>query len=133
VWPRGSVDSFDSTCAGKTGRVKMVRDQDSEGVANHAGPESCVGVRKGAGEALTGEGVGRVLSREIEGTPGCPGAVERRRQHPTRRYRKARRDPARSETPRMRRITLCGNREVPRPPVAEGAAGCIGKSKDAIR
>ena len=25
-----------------------------EGVATHDGPESCVGVRKGAGEALTG-------------------------------------------------------------------------------
>jgi len=36
-----------------------------EGLANHDGPESCVGVRKGAGEALTGGRAGPVLSREI--------------------------------------------------------------------
>jgi RNA-directed DNA polymerase len=36
-----------------------------EGVATHDGPESCVGVRKGADEALTGVRVGLVLSREI--------------------------------------------------------------------
>ena len=37
-----------------------------EGLANHIGPESCTGARKGAGEALTGESAGRVLSRESE-------------------------------------------------------------------
>ena len=36
-----------------------------EGVANHNGPESCTGTRKGTGEALTGVRMGRVLSREI--------------------------------------------------------------------
>ena len=36
-----------------------------EGVANHDDPESCVGAREGAGEALTGAHAGRVLSREI--------------------------------------------------------------------
>ena len=36
----------------------------SEGVANHTGPESCVGVRKDAGEALTGERIGQPSSRE---------------------------------------------------------------------
>ena len=35
----------------------------SEGLAVHADPESCVGLRKGAGEALTGARAGRVLSR----------------------------------------------------------------------
>jgi hypothetical protein len=35
-----------------------------EGVASHTGPESCVVVRKGRGEALTGVHAGRVLSRE---------------------------------------------------------------------
>jgi len=37
-----------------------------EGVAIHTGPESCTFVRKGEGEALTGERAGQVLSREIE-------------------------------------------------------------------
>jgi hypothetical protein len=36
-----------------------------EGVANHDGPESCVGAREGDGEALTGVRMGRVLGREI--------------------------------------------------------------------
>jgi hypothetical protein len=31
-----------------------MRTPDIEGVANHGGPESCVGARKGVGEALTG-------------------------------------------------------------------------------
>ncbi len=35
-----------------------------EDVASHIGPESCVGIRKGAGEALIGENAGQVLSRE---------------------------------------------------------------------
>jgi hypothetical protein len=36
-----------------------------EGVANHLDPESCVGVRKDAGEALTGAPAGQPLSSEI--------------------------------------------------------------------
>ena len=36
----------------------------SEGPANHTGPESCVGIREGVGEALTGERIGQPLSRE---------------------------------------------------------------------
>src|SRR5215217_5082088 len=37
----------------------------AEGLANHSGPESCVGLHEGAGEALTRVRTGRVLSREI--------------------------------------------------------------------
>ena len=37
----------------------------TEGPASHGDPESCVGVREGVGEALTGERIGEVLSREI--------------------------------------------------------------------
>ena len=36
----------------------------SEGLANHTGPESCVGICEDAGEALTGERIGQPLSRE---------------------------------------------------------------------
>ena len=35
-----------------------------EGVANHTGTESCGGVCEGMAEALTGDCVGQVLSRE---------------------------------------------------------------------
>ena len=36
-----------------------------EGLANHVGPESCAGDRKGLSEALTGVRAGRLLSREM--------------------------------------------------------------------
>ena len=35
-----------------------------KGVTTHIGPESCVGIREGAGEALTGDHIGQPLSRE---------------------------------------------------------------------
>src|SRR5438094_384907 len=47
-----------------------------EGVASHAGPESCVGVREGDREALTGGGAGRVLSREMHEPLRGADAVE---------------------------------------------------------
>jgi hypothetical protein len=50
-----------------------------EGLANHIGPESCVGRRKAVGEALTGESAGRVLSRESGNSSG------RRRRHNVRK------------------------------------------------
>jgi RNA-directed DNA polymerase len=40
-----------------------------EGLASHTGPESCVVVRKGGDEALTGVRAGRVLNREIAEPP----------------------------------------------------------------
>ena len=42
-----------------------------EGVAIRGGPESCVGVREGAGEALTGVVRAGLLSREMLGS-GVP-------------------------------------------------------------
>ncbi|MBI4509294.1 MAG: hypothetical protein HY698_06635 [Deltaproteobacteria bacterium] len=110
------------------------------GVATQFDPESCVGGRKDAGEALTGERAGRVLSREIH-APSRKRRVLRDadavemggRPHPTCRYREARRDPARSETPSTRGITAYGNREIPRPSGADEAADRVGKPKGARR
>ena len=42
-----------------------------EGVANHIGPEPCVGVRERVGEASAGENVGQALSRESRLIPGA--------------------------------------------------------------
>jgi len=53
--------------------MKVSYDED---LANHIDPESCVCSRKAAGEALTGESAGQVLSRESRLTSGC-----RRRQN----------------------------------------------------
>jgi hypothetical protein len=43
----------------------------AEGLATHGGPESCVDVPRGRGEALTGAGAGRVieLRNEASGVP----------------------------------------------------------------
>ncbi len=111
-----------------------------EGVATHTGPESCVVVRKGRGEALTGGRAGRPLSRETNAPSrqrrllrGADVVQAGGRQHLGRRYREAAEDPARSETPSMHASTSHGTREVPGPSAAEGAADRIGKSKDERR
>lgn len=105
-----------------------------EGVATHTGPESCVAAREGRREALTGGSAGWVLSREIDEPLQGADAVEvSGRRHWTCRYREARLDPARSETPGMRGSISHGNRESPRLSAGEGSADRIGKSKDARR
>ena len=110
-----------------------------EGLATHIGPESCVSVRKGAGEALTGVRAGRVLSR-VSNAPlqmqralrGADAVEISGRQHLRRRFGKTLRDLARSQTPSMCGNTLRGNREVPRSSAA-AQADRIGKSKDERR
>ena len=105
-----------------------------EGLATHTGPESCAVDREVGGEALTGECAGRVLSREIFGQLRGADVVDTGgRQHRSHRQREMREDPARSETPSTHGSTSHGNREIPRPLAARGAAGCTGKSKDARR
>lgn len=103
-----------------------------KGLANHDGPESCTGDRKSAGEALTGERAGRVLSREINLDRDADLVRRWGRQQPTRRKGEAWRYPARSETPGMHGSNLRENREILRPPTKRGV-GRIEKSKDVRR
>ena len=84
---------------------------DSEGLANHTGPESCAGTGNGVGEALTGEDAGRVLSPEIGLVLGADALRTRGRQQRGRRYGKAFPHSAGSETSGMRENTVCGTRE----------------------
>jgi RNA-directed DNA polymerase len=104
-----------------------------EGLATHDGPESCAVAREGGGEALTGVRAGRVLSRERNLLRSADAVEDGGRQHPTCRYREARRDPARSETPCTYGNTSRENREIPCSPAADGTAGRIAKSKDVRR
>ena len=104
-----------------------------EGLATHDGPESCAVAREGGGEALTGVRAGRVLSRESNHLRGADAVEEGGRQHQECRYREALVDPARSETPSTYGNTSHGNREIPSPPAADGAAGRVGKFKDVRR
>jgi len=104
-----------------------------EGVATHTGPESCGATCKGGDEALTGVRAGQVLSREREFLRGADAVGGSGRPHPAHRSRERRRDPARSETLCTYGNTSHENREIPGPPAADGAAGRVGKSKDARR
>jgi len=111
-----------------------------EGVAIHTGPESCIGARKGVGEALTGVRTGQPLSREIE-TPsrkrwllrGADAVEISGRQNCKRRYRETLVGSARSETLRMYASTVSGNREILCLSVEEKTTDRSGKSKDARR
>ena len=86
-----------------------------EGLAIHPEPESCAGVRKDTGEALTGTDASRVLSRESD--PNTSGCL----RHEGRRgatlsvplNREVHSDPARSETPCAHLSTPHGRREIP--------------------
>ena len=84
-----------------------------EGVASHIGPEPCVVVRKGRGEASAGDRIGQPLSREslsfrgADAVRGAEGNTEGR-VIASARPLGAVRDPG------MCGRSLYGNREVPR-------------------
>src|SRR5664280_96108 len=52
-----------------------------EGIAIHSGPESCVAVREGGGEALTGECTGRAIEPRNHGNRGADAVFMVGRQH----------------------------------------------------
>ena len=96
-----------------------------EGLASYGGPESCVHIREGVGEALTGGRAGRVLScvihalgRKVWDVRGAEVVETHRRPYRVCRIGEAGMGSAQSETPRMRASTLFGNREIPRPAAA---------------
>ena len=100
-----------------------------EGLAAHTGPESCAAVR----EALTGGCAGRVMSRERTPLRSADAVGRGGRPYPVRRHCETRRSSARSETPSMYGHTSRENRESLWSPLADGARGRIGKSKDRRR
>ena len=89
-----------------------------EGVAIRGGPESCVSVREGGGEALTGVRVGRAIEPRNQGGRGADAVARGGRQHRRGRYREPLADPARSENLCMRGVFMRENREVQRSPVS---------------
>ena len=99
-----------------------------EGMASHVGPESCGGDREATVEALTGEGVGWVSSREkakvrsaddVRPSEGNTGRVARQRQ--------TRRAPRGLQTPGTHRSISRGSREIPGParPKSSGLARAV--------
>jgi hypothetical protein len=86
-----------------------------EGVATHDGPESCVVVCKGGGEALTGVRAGGAIEPRNLLLRGADAVHTGGRPHRRQRHRELPPDPARSENPGMHGISMRENREVPSP------------------
>ena len=89
---------------------KEMRELYIEGVAIHGDPESCVGVREGVGEALTGARAGWAIEPRNCELWGADAVEMVGRQHRWRRYREAPADPARSKNLCMHGISMCENR-----------------------
>jgi hypothetical protein len=78
-----------------------------EGVAIHGGPESCVGVRKGVGEALIGGVWAGLLSREMTIRSGCRRSHFKRKAMPPAALARAAGGPCAVGEPRHARSSSC--------------------------
>jgi hypothetical protein len=109
-----------------------VRDPDSEGVANHTVPESCVGCREAPYEALTGVRVGQPLSHESHFS-GVPTLLLKRKATRTGTLQRAPGRPRAVRDPGMHGSSLHGNREISR--LANCCAGLVraGKARSRSR
>ncbi len=96
-----------------------MRESHIEGVATHSGPEPCVGVREGAGEASVGVRAGWAIEPRNQSFRGADAVSLGGRQHRRRRYRESPAGPARSENLGMHGIFMRENREIPRSPARE--------------
>ncbi len=70
----------------KAGNGQGVKVSYFEGLATHIEPESCVGGRKAAGEALTGGSTGPVLSHEMPTNLEAHHVLVMGRPHQGKRY-----------------------------------------------
>ena len=102
-----------------------------EGLASHNDPDSCVGIREGVGEALTGEHAGRVSSREMLIDQGADAVEKSGRQHETARHGERRPTLRGPETSRTRGSHLHGNRDNHWLAVRESPSRTVRIEKDA--
>src|SRR5688572_4722267 len=107
-----------------------MQESHGKGPASHPDPESCVGGREAAGEALTGAHAGQPSSCEIRYS-GVPTPLCEAEGHTEGGViGEPPEDPAQSETLSTRGNPLHGKREIPRAPAADGGAGRSGKVVD---
>ena len=104
-----------------------------EGLASHGGPESCAGVRKDAGEALTGVHMGGVLSRDNHRQQGADVVASSGRQNAYARQGECIGNPARSKTSGTYGNSMRENREIPCPPLKVEQKDVVGRSMTAIQ
>ena len=106
--------------------------RNDEGVAIHIGPEPCVGIREGAGEASAGERIGKAIRRD-ERFPGSRRCTQSGRPHGQARKRERFGRPGVVGDPGMYGRSLDGNREVPRLTVSLAPTVRIGKARSRSR
>ncbi len=102
----------------------------TEDPASHGGPESCAGVLKDTGEALTGVHTGGVLSRDNRCKQGADAVVLSGRQHAYAQEGEDISNPARSKTSSTYGNSMRENREIPCLPLEVGSEGRAGKVDD---
>ena len=88
-----------------------------EGVANHDGPELCVGDPQGSSEALAGVRAGRAIEPRNASPSGVPTLLVVRKATPPAASSQAAEGPAWSENYGMYGSSMRENREIPRSPV----------------
>src|SRR5262252_278552 len=97
--------------------------------ASHPDPESCVGAREDAGEALTGVHAGQPSSCEIRSS-GVPTRLSDAEGYTEGDgIGESSPDPAQSKTLCMRGTASHGKREIPQVPTEFGSVGRPGKAK----
>jgi hypothetical protein len=107
-----------------------MKESDAEGLATHSGPELCGGGGNTAAEALAGGSAGMVWSPEIRSNvPRADRLLLQGRQHGVRRFGKTHDVSAGSKTHGMHPRFLRGNREAPRPALADCAGVRTAKPK----
>jgi hypothetical protein len=89
----------------------------TEGVANHGGPELCVGDPRGRSAALVGVRAGRAIEPRNASSSGVPTLLVVRKATPLAAISRVAEDPARSENHGMYGNSMRENREIPRLPV----------------
>ena len=99
-----------------------------EGLAIHTDPESCAGIREGAGEALSGARTGGVLSGVSHIVRGADAVVACRRQQVKVRHREDPSHPASSLDPQHVRTPSVREPGDLRSALGSRAQGRVGKA-----
>lgn len=99
-----------------------------EGVATHDGPESCGCILQRSARSVDRGSCGLGIEPRKQAEPGADGVIRTGRPHERTQESECPLDPAWSETPRTQGRFLHGNWEILVSPVADGAAGRIGKA-----
>jgi len=89
-----------------------MRESYTEDVADHGGPEPCVGDPRGRSEALDRGACRRAIEPRNHGSSGCRRRHEGGRQDRRARYSECPGDPARSENLACARAPHAENREI---------------------